>query len=82
MSISAGQIVDDSFCLHPMSLLNDKEERTTKVFPHSHSVPWERMGEELSAEKPLEKEDQSKICPQKSGWLGCRCGIRAICYKR
>ena len=59
MSISAGQIFDDSLCLHPMSVLNEKEERTMKIFPRSLSVPWERMGEELSAEKPLEKEDQS-----------------------
>ena len=84
MSISARQIFD-FLCLHQMSPLNAKEEKTRKIFPGSLSVPLERRGEERSAEKLLEKEDKSvpfALRKGGGGQVGCRCGIRAICYKR
>ena len=58
MSISARQIFD-FLCLHQMSSVNAKEEKTMKIFPGPLSVPLEGAGEERSAKKLLGKEDKS-----------------------
>ena len=65
-----------------MSPLNAKKEKTMKIFLGSLSVPLERIGEEPSAEKLLETTNLYYLPSEEGEQLGCRCGIRAICYKR